>query len=209
MDDARQLRRRRLRGLALSLLLTLAAVAAVAPAPARAALDLNAAVRTAKAVFPAVTQRCGLVGIEIGPLSLLNLGASAESFRIGCRVRVAPQTMTAATQAQLCSLMVHEWGHLAGLEHSPDPNNFMSPLVPHNQVCGPSDQELRAQDLAAGVRAARAEEVREKIADLRGSLRATRRAQRRARAAKRARLARKAKRLEKRIRRLRVELRSL
>ena len=187
----------------------LAALAAVAPAPAHAALDLNAAVRTAKSVFPTVTQRCGLVGVEIGPLSLLNLGASAESYRIGCRVRVAPETMTTATQTQLCSLMVHEWGHLAGLEHSPDPANFMSPLVPHNPVCGPSDQEMRAQGLAAGIRAARADEAREKIVDLRASLRATRKAQQRARGAKRARLAGKAKRLEKRIRRLRAELRSL
>ncbi|HEV2723190.1 MAG TPA: matrixin family metalloprotease, partial [Thermoleophilaceae bacterium] len=169
----------------------------------------NAAVRTAKGVFPTVTQRCGLVGIEIGPLSLLNLGASAESYRIGCRVRIAPQTMTTATQTQLCSLMVHEWGHLAGLEHSPDPDNFMNERVPHNRVCGLSDEEARAQQVLEGDRALRRESIKEKVSELRGALRAPHRARRRARGAKRARLARRGKLLERRIKRLGTELRSL
>ncbi|MGH3995474.1 MAG: hypothetical protein ACRDSN_23790, partial [Pseudonocardiaceae bacterium] len=64
----------------LLLLLTVAGGATVTPAPAHAAIDLDAAVRTARGVFPQVTQRCGLVGIEIGPLSALNPGASAESY---------------------------------------------------------------------------------------------------------------------------------
>lgn len=192
----------------LLLLLTMAGVASVPPAPAHAAVDLDAAVRTARGVFPQVTQRCGLVGIEIGPLSALNPGASAESYHSLCRVRIAPNTMSTATQAQTCSLMVHEWGHLAGLEHSSDPNSFMHPRVAHNPICGPSDEELRAQQLAATARALRVDEIRRRISDLRGSLRATGKARRRARGAKRARLASKAKRLEKRIKRLRAELRS-
>jgi hypothetical protein len=197
------------RALRRMLLPALATLALAAPTPAQAALDLNAAVGTAKSVFPSVTQRCGIVGIAIGPLSALNVGASAESYFASCRVRIAPATMQTATQAQICSLMVHEWGHLAGLEHSADPNHFMSARVPHNPVCGPSDQQLQSHRLAEAGRLLRAEEIRERIADLRGELRATRKAQRRNRGATRARLAKKAKRLEKRIKRLRAELRSL
>ena len=197
------------RALRRGLLLTLATLALVAPAPAQAALDLNAAVGTAKSVFPSVTQRCGTVGIAIAPLSAVNSGASAESYFSSCRVRIAPATMQTATQAQICSLMVHEWGHLAGLEHSADPNHFMNSRVPHNPVCGPSDEQLRSLQLADASRLLRAEQIREKIIDLRESLRDTRKALRRSRGARRARLAKKAKRLEKRINRLRAELRRL
>lgn len=204
-----KVRTRRGRSLRLAILPALAAVAAMAPAPAHAALDLNAATNTAKGVFPQVNLRCGLVGIEIGPLSAFNSGASAESYYSSCRVRIAPTTMQTATQAQICSLMVHEWGHLAGLEHSSDPNHFMSARVPHNPVCGPSDEELQRRQLAEGDRLLRIDRIRDKIADLREDLRATRKAQRRARGAKRARLAKKAKRLEKRIKRLRAQLRAL
>ena len=206
MGKAQRIRRGR--SLRLSLVLAFAALLAMAPAPAQAALDLNAAVNTARGVFPSVTQRCGLVGIAVAQLSALNGGASAESYYASCRVRIAPATMQTATQAQLCSLMVHEWGHLAGLEHSADPNHFMSPRVPHNPVCGPSDEELRNRQLAESSRAQRADQIREKIADLRDDLRATRKAQRRSRGAKRVRMAKKAKRIEKRIQRLRAELRS-
>ena len=196
-------------GRALRLLPLVLGLAAMAPAPAHAAPDLGAALRTAKGLFPSVTQRCGNVGIEVGPLSLLNLGASAESYFYSCRVRIAPGTLTSASNAQMCSLMVHEWGHLAGLEHSPDPRNFMHERVPHNPVCGPSDEEVKARTAAEGVRMARREEIGEKLVELRQALRSTRRAQRRARGAKRARLARRAKQLEKRIKRLRAELGAL
>jgi hypothetical protein len=178
-----------------------------APATAQAAVDLNAALSTARSVFPAVTQRCGGVRIEVGPLSIA--GASAESYYYSCRIRVAPPTMSSATQAQVCSLMVHEYGHLAGLDHSPDPNNFMHERVPHNPVCGPSDEELGARQALANNRELRRDEITEKLVDLRASLRATKKALRRARGAKRARLSRKVKRLERRIKLLRAELRSL
>ena len=182
---------------------------AAAPAPAAAAVDLEAATRVAKGVFPSVAQRCGAVRIEIGLLSALNASASAESYFYGCRVRIAPVTMTTASSAQMCSLMVHEWGHLAGLEHSPDPDNFMNERVPHNRVCGLSDEEARAQQVLEGDRALRRESIKEKLAELRGARRATHRARRRARGAKRARLARRGKLLERRIKRLGTELRSL
>ena len=197
------------RRLKVSLLLALAAFATMAPAPAQAAVDLSAAVRTAQRVFPSVTHRCGGVGLEIGPLSLLNVGASAESYFSSCRVRIAPATMQIASNAQMCSLMVHEWGHLAGLEHSPDPNSFMNARVPHNPVCGPSEEELRARNALENHNLARRETIRETLGELRKTLRATRKARRRARGAKRARLSRRAKRIEKRMRRLKAELHSL
>ena len=198
------------RRLGLSLILSLTAIAAaIAPAQAQAVPDLNAAIRTANAVFPAVAQRCGNVGIEVGALSALNAAASAESYFFSCRVRIAPGTLTTASNAQLCSLMVHEWGHLAGLEHSADAGHFMNARVPHNRACGASDEELRARQAVEVGRTLRREEIGEALAELRGALRATHRARRRARGAKRARLARKAKKLEKRIVRLRGDLRSL
>jgi hypothetical protein len=197
------------RGLRSSLLLALVAIAASAPAPAHAAVDLGAAVRTAKSVFPSVTQRCGVVGVEIGPLSVLNAGASAESYFSSCRVRIAPRTMTSASNAQMCSLMVHEWGHLAGLEHASDPNHFMHERVPHNPVCGLSDEEARARLALESSRELRRDAITEKLSELRDALRSTRKAQRRARGKRRARLASRAKRLEKRIKRLKAELRSL
>ncbi len=209
MGNVRLTARRRRRGLALSLLLSLFAISGMAPAPASAAPDLDAAVRTAKSVFPTVGQRCGGVAIEVGPLSLLNAGASAESYFHSCRVRIAPGTMTTASNAQMCSLMVHEWGHLAGLEHSSDPSNFMNESVPHNPACGLSDEEARARQALESSRALRRDAVTEKLSELRSALRATRKAQRRARGAKRARLAARTKRFEKRIERLRAELRSL
>ncbi len=211
MGNAQPIRRGRRRGLGLSLLLTLVAIAvpATAPAPAAAAVDLEAATRIAKGVFPSVTERCGAVRIEIGLLSALNASASAESYFYSCRVRIAPGTMTTASNAQMCSLMVHEWGHLAGLEHSSDPDNFMNERVPHNRVCGPSDEEARAQQVLEGNRALRREAITDKLSELRSALRATHRARRRAHGAKRVRLARRAKRLESRMKRLGVELRSL
>lgn len=204
LQPTRSTRGRALRTLLLPLLL---ALAAAVPAPAQAAVDLGPAIATAKSVFPAVTQRCGGVGIEIGPLRIL--GASAESYFRSCLVRIAPATMTTATSAQMCSLMVHEWGHLAGLEHSSDPSHFMNARVPHNPVCGPSDEELRARQALEGSKALRRDAIVEKLSALRGALRSTRKAQRRARGAKRARLARRAKGLEKRMKKLRAELRTL
>ena len=194
-------RTRRGRGFGLSLVLSLVCVAAFSPAPAAAAPDLNRAVSVATSVFPQVTQRCGSVSVEIGTLTLT--GASAESYYYSCRVRIAPATMTTASNTQLCSLMVHEWGHLAGLDHSSDPSNFMNPTVPHNPVCGPPD----GAPVSAGTqKAVRQDAIKQKLADLRDALRQTRRAQRRARGAKRARLTRKAKQIERRIRRLKAEL---
>lgn len=170
---------------------------------------MDAAVRTARSTFPSVIERCGSVAVEVAPLSDANAGASGESYYYSCRVRIAPETMRSATNSQLCSLMVHEWGHLAGLEHSSDPSNFMSPRIPHNPVCGPADETAVARAARESSRELRQDTVREKLADLRDALKEARKASRRARGAKRARLSRRAQRVERRIKRLRAELRSL
>lgn len=83
-----------------SLLLSLMALAVVVPASAQASADLGSAIRVANSVLPAVSQRCGSVSIEVGPLSAQNAGASAESWYVSCKVRYAPQTFDFATQAQ-------------------------------------------------------------------------------------------------------------
>jgi hypothetical protein len=147
------------------------------------------------------------VQIEVGVLSALNAHSSAESYYSACRVRIAPETMNTVSDVQLCSLMVHEWGHLAGLDDSTDPNSVMYPRVRPNPVCGGSSTS--PDQVAENARQERRETIADSLVGLRKDLRKTRTAQRRARGAKKARLARKVKRLEKRIRRLRAELKRL
>jgi hypothetical protein len=180
---------------------------AIFAGPAAAAPDVNAAIRTAQSVFPAVTQRCGVVNLEIGVLSAVNADASAETYFSSCRVRLAPTTLSSVSDEQLCSLMIHEFGHLAGLDDSPDPNSVMYPRVGINPTCvrTPSSAALEAEN----ARQMRRETVKDTLTDLRDDLRAARKARRHARGAKHARLNRKVKHLEKRIRRLKAELKRL
>lgn len=43
-----------------------------------------------------------------------------------CRVEFNPRTTW--TWAKFCTVLVHEFGHLTGHRHSPDPNDVMAPL---------------------------------------------------------------------------------
>lgn len=43
-----------------------------------------------------------------------------------CRVEIGRRLMT---DAELCAVVVHEYGHLAGREHSPNPRSVMYPEV--------------------------------------------------------------------------------
>ena len=192
---------------ALSVVLS-AGLVGLAPASAGAA-DLSSAVRIASSVFPSVAQRCGTVKIEVAELSPYNAGASAESYFSLCKVRFAPDTLVTASQGQLCSLTIHEWGHLAGLKHSTDPNNFMYPNVPHNPLCGPADEVLDAAAARIDERASRREAIADKLVELRSALRSARKAHRRARGSHRAAVGRRIKRLTARITRLKKELRTL
>jgi hypothetical protein len=163
----------------------------------------------------------------VGPLSSRNdyPGAIAEAFE-WCTVRVKPGILTSFSDAEVCSLLTHEWGHLAGRRfpgntadpsHSPDSNdNMYGPFLVHHPACGESDQaralrqaraawamEHRLADLAE-----RREVIAEQLSGLKDRLRATKVAKRRAHGAKRARYARRIKRLRVRIAHLRAEYRS-
>lgn len=61
-----------------------------------------------------------------------NVGADANE---GCVVRYSFQWWRAATPRQRCVLMVHEYGHLMGFEHSDDPNNVMYETPIRSSAC--------------------------------------------------------------------------
>jgi hypothetical protein len=180
---------------------------AASAGPAAAAPDLAAATRTAERVWPSVPLRCHLVGLEVSLLSLLNLDASAEAYYSSCRVRIAPEIMRSASDLELCSLMVHEYGHLAGLPDSTDPNSVMYPKVGPNANCessGPSPA-----DTAENALQTRREKIADTLVRLRERLRDAKRARDHAHGARRTRLTKKVKRLESRVNRLKRELKNL
>jgi hypothetical protein len=182
---------------------------AVFAGPASASPDLNAAVRTAQSVWPSVAQRCGPVQIVIGALSSVNADSSAETYYSSCLVKIAPATMSTVSDVQLCSLMVHEYGHLAGLPDSSDPNSVMYPQIRPLPVCETGSASPSAAQFAANARQERRETIKDALGGLRKELRKTRAALRHAHGARRARLTTKRTRLEKRIRRLKAELKKL
>jgi hypothetical protein len=151
--------------------------------------------------------RCAVtVGIEVRLLSLLNLDASAEAYYSSCRVRIAPEIMRSASDLELCSLMVHEYGHLAGLPDSTDPNSVMYPKVGPNPNCDSSGPS--AADTAENVLQTRREKIADTLVRLRERLRDAKRARGHAHGARRTRLTKKVKRLESRINRLKRELKN-
>lgn len=197
-------------------------------APAHAG-DLAAAVRVANAVYPGVPQRCGTVTIEHTTLAPPNdtNGSVAEAYEADCRVRIKPGIATTFTNAELCSLVTHEWGHLAGRwfpenrddpSHSPDPaDNMYGPHLVHHPACGESDAARRAREAsarnaaqdAATTRETRLEQIRDRLEVLKDRLRAAKAAKRRSRGVKRARHARRVRQLRIQMKRLRAEYRAL
>jgi hypothetical protein len=213
-----------LRHITTAVLLGLTLVAAPASAG-----DLAAAVRVANAVYPEVPQRCGTVRIEYGPLTPPNdtNGMRAEAHEEECMVRIRPGVVENVSDAYVCSLLTHEWGHLAGRRfpenssdpyHSLDPadNMYGGPLV-HHPACGESDEaraarrarEAQARIAAIADRDLRRADIRDELSVLKKRLRAAKAAKRRARGAKRAHYARGIRRLRLKINRVRAEYRSL
>jgi hypothetical protein len=47
-----------------------------------------------------------------------------------CELRLSPVLFPTLTPEMQCNMIVHEYGHLAGLGHSPDPENIMF-FAPH------------------------------------------------------------------------------
>jgi hypothetical protein len=47
-----------------------------------------------------------------------------------CELRLSPDLFPNLTPEMQCNMVVHEYGHLAGLGHSPDPNSIMF-ATPH------------------------------------------------------------------------------
>lgn len=216
-----------LRRTATALLLGLA----LGAAPASAG-DVNAAIRVANAVYPSVPQRCGAVTIEYGALSEPNqgTGAIAEAFEDECRVRILPEIASGYSDARVCSLLTHEWGHLAGRrfpENAADPGHSANPAdnmygghLVHHPACGESDEaaagrragEARARtaaEAAASRRETRLEEIRHRLGELKDQLDTLKAARRRAKGAKQSRYSRRIRRVRVQIRRLRAEYRSL
>lgn len=208
-----------------------AAIAAVpaAAAQAQAGAELAAAISVANAVYPGVPQRCGTVKIEYGPLSPPNdtSGAVAEAYEPECTVRIVPGIAATYSDAKLCSLLTHEWGHLAARRfpenasdphHSPNPHdNMWGRWLVHHPACGESDDvraARQARERGAAVAAAesrdlRRSDIKDELTQLTAEVRAPRAAKGRARGARRARYSRRIRRLRLRIRLLRAEHRAL
>ena len=191
--------------------------------------DLAAAIKVANAVYPGVPQRCGTVKIEQGRLSPPNdtNGAIAEAHESECNVRIVRWITGTYSDARLCSLLTHEWSHLAGRrfpdnasdpEHSPDQHdNMYGGWLVHHPACGESDEaksqrQATAQSAAAATaenRHIRRSDIADRLSELREELRTAKAARRRARGARRARYGRQIRRVRLEIRLLQAEYRSL
>lgn len=194
--------------------------------------DLAAAVRVANAVYPGVPQRCGTVNIEHGRLDPENEAnhAIAEAREDECLVILRPGIADSYSDPQLCSLLTHEWGHLAGRRfpenpsdphHSPSPADHMyGPWLVHHPACGESHDARAARQTreanarlaernAAERRETRQVAIMDRLEELKDRLRAAKAAMRHVHGARRVRYEKRIKRLRARIRSLRAEYRSL
>jgi len=131
---------------------------ALAPAVAQAAeqdVVNDAAVATYMQIaagFWGQTPHCtGPNGESIAPYAIFGVdpdprvAAWAESP--GCRIWLQRGQWPAPANEQQCDVIVHEWGHLLGYDHSPDPGNIMyggavPPVVPGCFVFSGPDEDV-------------------------------------------------------------------
>lgn len=106
--------------------------------PAAQAGDLDHAVQVAHQVHPLSCQP--RIAIEV-PTQWHDRVAEASPSE--CLVRFRPGFISSSSDAVLCSVTVHEWGHLAGLEHTHGGlDNMDGEVLVHHPACGLSDTQL-------------------------------------------------------------------
>lgn len=106
------------------ILILLMALALIAPATAEA--GLKARIDKAQAAAVAYWDKapnCPVRTVHTEPL--MNAGAAMEAGN--CTIYIAPGwwALQRPYYQKLCSVYVHEWGHLLGYEHTDDPADVM------------------------------------------------------------------------------------
>lgn len=116
----------------------LIALAVIAPASSAATLhDLDAARTVAKKVWPGVCDATFQHAALPGGLNAIAWGRSIGMHE--CTIQL-DDSWPSWSYEHLCAIVVHEHGHLVGLQHVADPSHIMHPLVPHGS---PAACELR------------------------------------------------------------------
>lgn len=72
----------------------------------------------------------------------LQMGWAAPSSSGGCNI-LLDRSLMKARYVNLCSVMIHESGHLQGLAHSTDPGNVMYPMIFDSAQCLHPRKSLR------------------------------------------------------------------
>lgn len=203
------------------LLVALVLLVLVVPASAevRSGVTNPEVVQRALAVAAGVHPVGCEVVVEEGPLENWTTDggvreAKAEAHHPTCTIRLSPGYPAQATWAVLCSVMVHEQGHLAGLDHSDDPTDNMHKTGPHHSACGPSDLEVaraqervRAREVQIERLADKIDALRDRAIDLKYRSRSLRRVARRTHGARKRRAIHRALRVDRRLRVVLSELR--
>ncbi len=107
------------------LFVALVALVALLPAAASAApfgpAGTDRGLKVAERAFglPA----CGRPVVAYASFAGPHLLSGAETDR--CRILINADLADDMPRAMVCTLVVHEWGHLAGREHSPDRDSVM------------------------------------------------------------------------------------
>lgn len=104
--------------------------------PADSYLRLGPALRIARATWPDSPcngrERVAFLTPDLQNGKLTFRGQTGDAFAMmdgSCRVYISDEPMSDYT---LCTVIVHEFGHLDGQQHSNDPDSIMYPIAPNN-----------------------------------------------------------------------------